>query len=271
MKLQRFWIAGKITAEHSFGSLFEVADTALLHQLKNVFRFKIGYELVVFDGDGQDHECLIREFLKDKIILEIKKSYPSRYMPDREIWLCASIIKKDNFEWIVGKATELGVSHIIPILSDRSEKKSLNMERLEKIVVEASEQSGRGNVPTIHQILKLEESIEYFKEARNSKHEARDKSEISSDKRSDESVDSRLARAEEGFQMLAFHTEGESVQGETLYKDKLIALFIGPEGGWSEKEVELFHKNNIPLKCLGKQVLRAETAAVVALSQFVFV
>ena len=264
MKLQRFWIAGKITAEHSFGSLFEVADTALLHQLKNVFRFKIGYELVVFDGDGQDHECLIREFLKDKIILEIKKSYPSRYMPDREIWLCASIIKKDNFEWIVGKATELGVSHIIPILSDRSEKKSLNMERLEKIVVEASEQSGRGNVPTIHQILKLEESIEYFKEARNSKHEARDKSEISRDKRSED-------RAEEGFQMLAFHTEGELFQDDILDKKKSIVLFIGPEGGWSEKEVELFHKNSIPLKCLGRQILRAETAAVVSLSQFVFV
>ena len=109
------------------------------------------------------------------------------------------------------------------------------MERLEKIVVEASEQSGRGNVPTIHQILKLEESIEYFKEARNSKHEARDKSEISSDKRSED-------RAEEGFQMLAFHTEGESFQDDILDKKKSIALFIGPEGGWSEKEVELFHK-----------------------------
>ena len=243
MKLQRFWIDGKISADNSLGGLFEVADTALLHQLKNVFRFKIGYEITVFDGDGQDHECLIREFLKDKIVLELKKSYPSRFIPDREIWLCASIIKKDNFEWTVEKATELGVSHIIPILSDRSEKKSLNIERLEKIIIEASEQSGRGNIPAVYPIMKLDEAIEYIM-----------KLQVSSGK----------------LQVLAFHTEGDPIQGSTLNKDKSIALFIGPEGGWSEKEVELFHKKNIRVTCLGKQVLRAETAAIASLAQFVF-
>jgi len=249
MKLQRFWIAGKISAEHSFGGLFEVSDLALLHQLKNVFRLKIGYEIVVFDGDGQDHECLIREFLKDKIILELKKSYVSRFMPTREIWLCASIIKKDNFEWIAEKATELGVSHIVPILSDRSEKKSLNMERLEKIIIEASEQSGRGNVPTIHPIVTLNEAIEHINQNRT-----RGTSEVPNQPR----------------EVLAFHTEGELFQDAVLDKGKSIALFIGPEGGWSEKEVELFHKENIDVACLGKQVLRAETAAVAVLSQFVF-
>ena len=243
MKLQRFWIAGKISAEHSFGGLFEVADTALLHQLKNVFRFKIGNAIVVFDGDGQDHECLIREFLKDKVIFELRKSYPSRFMSVLDIWLFASVIKKDKFEWIAEKATELGVSHIVPILSDRSEKKSLNMERLKKIVIEASEQSGRGNIPTVHPIIKIDESLEYLK------------SQVSSDK----------------LQVLAFHTEGmpahagELFQGDTLDKEKSTAVFIGPEGGWSEREVEWFHKENVQMKSLGKQVLRAETAAIAAM------
>jgi 16S rRNA (uracil1498-N3)-methyltransferase len=262
MKLQRFWIDGKITADHSFGGLFEVADLALLHQLKNVFRFKIGYEIVVFDGDGQDHECLIREFLKDKVILELKKSYPSRFMPVQEIWLCASIIKKDNFEWIVEKATELGVSHIIPILSDRSEKKSLNMERLEKIIVEASEQSGRGNIPRIHSIVKLEESIECVKKIPNSKLQVPKNNQIS--------ITNNQTETASNVQIMAFHTEGKLGAGATC-AEKPIALFIGPEGGWSEKEVSLFHNNNISLECLGKQVLRAETAAVAALAQFVFV
>jgi 16S rRNA (uracil1498-N3)-methyltransferase len=291
MKLQRFWIDGKITADHSFGGLFEVADLALLHQLKNVFRFKIGYEIVVFDGDGQDHECLIREFLKDKIILELKKSYASRFMPAREIWLCASIVKKDNFEWIVEKATELGVSHIVPILSDRSEKKSLNMERLEKIIIEASEQSGRGNIPRIHPIMKLEECVEYVKKIPNSKSfvipasrsevEAQAgillnnknlESSVTQDPRFRGDDNKRVSSKSQAIdiEMLAFHTEGESVQGSTLYKDKPVALFIGPEGGWSEKEVDLFHHSNIPLKCLGRQILRAETAAVAILAQIVF-
>src|ERR1035437_9510432 len=129
MRLHRFYVAGKIPPQ----GIFDVDDEGLLNQLKRVLRLKIGYEVTVFNGDGQDHECLINEFAKDKVILQIKRTYPSRYMPVYEIWLCAAVIKKDNFEWIVEKATELGVSHIIPILSDRSEKKSLNMERLEKI------------------------------------------------------------------------------------------------------------------------------------------
>jgi 16S rRNA (uracil1498-N3)-methyltransferase len=238
MKPHRFYVAGKIPPQ----GIFDVVDESLANQLKRVLRLKIGYEITVFNGDGQDHECFIKGFEKDKVVLQIKKPYPSRYMPARDIWLCASVIKKDNFEWIVEKATELGVSHIIPILSDRSEKKSLNIERLEKIIVEASEQSGRGNIPTICPIMKLNEAIEHIRH--------------------------KFARGTS--EVLTFHTEGELFQGSTLDKGKSIALFIGPEGGWSEKEVDLFHNNNIPLKCLGKQVLRAETAVVAALSNIVF-
>ena len=260
--MHRFYVAGKISTDNYIGGLFEVVDEALTNQLKKVLRFKIGYEITIFNGDGQDHECLIKGFEKDKVVLEIKKSGPSRYMPTRDIWLCAAVVKKDNFEWIVEKATELGVSHIIPILSERSEKKSLNMERLGKIIIEASEQSGRGNVPTIHPIIKLEESIDYVREITNSKSQVPKNNQIPRD--------NNQTGTDPEVSMLAFHTEGDSVRGATLYKDEPIALFIGPEGGWSEKEVELFHKEKVDVACLGRQVLRAETAAVVALAQFVF-
>jgi|ERR1035437_799465 16S rRNA (uracil1498-N3)-methyltransferase len=262
MKLQRFYVAGKIPSQ----GVLDVVDDGLLNQLKRVLRLKIGHEVTVFSGNGQDHECFIKGFEKDKVILEIKKSYSSRFMPAREIWLCASIIKKDNFEWIVEKATELGVSHIVPILSDRSEKKSLNMERLEKIIVEASEQSGRGDIPRIHPIVKLEESIEYIrsqiKKDPRIKNQDTSKSEIPNL--------SSILIEDSNVQMMAFHTEGESVQDDISYKDESIAFFIGPEGGWSEREVELFHKEDVPVKSLGKQVLRAETAAVAALARIVF-
>ncbi|MDR3558110.1 MAG: RsmE family RNA methyltransferase [Candidatus Pacebacteria bacterium] len=214
----------------------------LVDQLKKVFRLKTGDKIVVFHGDGQDYECLIKELIKDNVVLEIQKTYPSRFMPSREIWLCAAIIKKDNFEWIAEKATELGVSHIVPILSERSEKKSLNPERLQKIVIEASEQSGRGNVPIIQPIIGLEESFAYLKSQASGK----------------------------TFQMVAFHTEGEPLGSSALLESGHLAVFIGPEGGWSESEVELFHKENVPVKCLGRQVLRAETAAIAVLSKVVF-
>jgi 16S rRNA (uracil1498-N3)-methyltransferase len=247
MRLQRFYVAGGEPSKFSEG-VFDVVDENLVNQLKRVFRFKIGNEIIVFNGDGQDHECFIKGFKKDRVFLQINKSYPSRFIPSRGIWLCASIIKKDHFEWIVEKATELGVSNIIPILSDRSEKKSLNMERLLKIIVEASEQSGRGNIPTICPIMELGKAIEYvkpgFAEPREVKPEPRE--------------------------VLAFHTEWEPFRDMVLDKEKSIALFIGPEGGWSEKEVDLFHEKEVPMKSLGKQVLRAETAAIAALSRIVF-
>ncbi|OHA24952.1 MAG: hypothetical protein A3C79_03140 [Candidatus Taylorbacteria bacterium RIFCSPHIGHO2_02_FULL_45_28] len=130
------------------------------------------------------------------------------------------------------KATELGVTKIIPIMAERSEKKNLNEERLKKIAVEASEQSGRGTVPEIEVIISLEEAVQ------------------------------RLPR---GSTSVAFHTEGKPlplpIRGGTS------VLFIGPEGGWSPKEIEMFHANKIPIFTFGKQVLRSETAVVVTLAK----
>jgi len=236
MRLHRFYTKEKIPAQGGF----TIADKALVNQLKNVFKLRTGDSVIVFNGDGQDNECVIEGFLKDELSLKIQASIPSRFMPAREVWLCAAIVKKDNFEWIAEKATELGVTRILPIVSERSEKKSLNMERLQKIVIEASEQSGRGDVPKIEPILKLEEGLEYLKSQAP------------------------------GLQVVMFHTEGEIWQERAFNKDKSIAVFVGPEGGWSEREVELFHKDNVPVVCLGRQVLRAETAVVAILARIVF-
>ena len=245
MKLQRFYAAGKLPAKIEIGGAFELPDPDLVNQLKRVFRFHIGDTIVIFDGDGQDHECLIKEFGKESVTLEAVKSDPSRFMPvrdlGREIWLAAAVVKKDTFEWIAEKATELGVSHILPIMAERSEKKSLNMERLDKIVIEASEQSGRGDVPKIHPIISLEKSFQYMRSQ------------------------------DPSIQMIAFHTENSPGQSDSSLKDKANGIFIGPEGGWSEREVELFHEENIPVVCLGRQVLRAETAVVAALAKTVFI
>ena len=238
MRIHRFYVAGKIPPQGAFS----VIDEGLVNQLKKVLRLKIGCEITIFNGDGRDHECLISGFEKDRVVLEIKRSHASRFVPTRDVWLYAAVIKKDNFEWIVEKAAELGVSNIVPILSDRSEKKSLNMDRLSKIVIEASEQSGRGTVPAVHQIMSFGESIE------------------------------RLAqeRAKRTWLVLAFHTEGEPFRMGDDDKSKPAALFIGPEGGWSEHEVMSFHQAGVSVQCLGKQVLRAETAAVAVLAKVMF-
>lgn len=235
MRLHRFYVT------ESIGSKKEIAihSDELANQLSRVFRLKTGDRVVLFDGSGADFECTITDFGKSDqkaVTFSVEKKSESRSMPTRDICLYAAIVKKDTFEWIVEKATELGVTKIIPVMAERSEKKNLNEERLKKIAIEASEQSGRGTVPTIASIGDLSESLQSV-------------------------ADSHIAA-------LAFHLDGESFSAHASTGPT--ALFIGPEGGWSPEEVKMFHKHKVPVVSLGTQVLRAETAVVAALSLTVF-
>jgi 16S rRNA (uracil1498-N3)-methyltransferase len=149
-----------------------------------------------------------------------------------EVILFASLIKKDKFEWVLEKCTELGVSKFVPIISERSEKKDLNIERMRKIIKEASEQSERGFMPEICEPIELEEAL-----------------------------------ADIEYKAIALHLSGESFDDENLKIFSKLGLFVGPEGGWGEKDIKLFKNKNVPLVTLGTQVLRAETASMVVCSK----
>jgi len=244
MRLHRFYTTEDIGTK----TKLTIDSAELANQIRRVFRLKTGDSVILFNGTGFDYECKIDGFGESTIIstdsaisFSITGSQPSRYMPQRKIYLCAALVKKDTFEWITEKATELGVTDIIPIAAERSEKKALNEERLRKIAIEASEQSGRGATPMMHQIMGLGDAAAFLK------------------------------KENKDIEMIAFHTEGERyVQAEVGSNNNPLAVFIGPEGGWSEAEIELFHTNKIPVRCLGPQVLRTETAVVAALSMAVF-
>ena len=248
----------------------KIKSVELSNQIRKVFRLKLGDHVVLFDGSGFDYESSIEDYGNDFVTVKVLGAKQSRFMAGRgghgrdgfdgmcEVILCAGVVKKDTFEWIVEKATELGVSRVIPVMAERSEKKSLNMDRLRKIAVEASEQSGRGDVPEIGDIATLSEAVELSKK-----------------------VDVTTC----DIMNLAFHTEGEvfsvakmregliggsSSKSISKTKDVKMNIFIGPEGGWSPDEIELFHKHNIDIYSLGNQVLRSETAVVAALSLVMF-
>jgi 16S rRNA (uracil1498-N3)-methyltransferase len=149
--------------------------------------------------------------------------------------------QEDKMEWVVEKATELGVSKIIPIISERSEKKSINMERANKIAIEASEQSGRATIPEILEPVDL--STELLEEIKK-----------------------------RGFDLITLDTNSTSLlatrpNGSSGREERGDAIFIGPEGGWSDKELNLFADAGAQIYSLGKLTLRAETAAVAALSK----
>ena len=247
MRLHRFFIQDEepMEVDHDIG----VYNVDLLHQWKNVFRLRTGDKVILLDNSGMEYLATIRSLTKEKAELEIGESKAGLNIPSREIWLFAALVKKDNFEWILEKGTELGVSNFVPVVSERSEKKNLNMERAVKITREASEQSGRGILPRVHDIVTLEEIFD---------------------------PKAPIAAGIENVQLIAFHPEGKPFDTQ-LFKSpsrKLgagpmktpIGVFIGPEGGWSEKENDLFTAKNIPIFSLGPQILRAETAAIAVAS-----
>jgi len=225
----------------SEGKTVRIDEANLLHQWKNVFRLEKGDMVILLDNTGYEYaaeiqmlskkeaEVLIGEKkLADAVLVESARSAP-------EVWLHASLIKKDHFEWVLEKGTELGVRHFVPVLSERSEKKELNVERSEKIITEAAEQSGKGKLPVLHDIVSLSDAL------------------VELD-------------PHEKIEKIAFHLEGAHFSATEFKNKKDLALFIGPEGGWSEGDLALFAEHNIKLYSLGHQVLRAETAAIASVA-----
>lgn len=259
MRLHRFFI------EESLRNKKDIAifDENIIHQWKDVFRLRAGDKVILLDNSGFEYLSEITELHKSKCEVKIIEQTVVENIPKRNVTLFAALIKKDNYEWILEKGTEVGVSHFVPIISDRSEKKNLNMERAQKIIKEASEQSGRGMMPTISEpddlktILNNESSIDTI--------------EIGNEK--------SKPYFPNGLQMLAFDVGGElfdvsKIKSSAATKLNLpetdIGILIGPEGGWSEKELNLFKEKNIPIYSIGSQVLRAETAAIVIPALFLF-
>lgn len=207
-----------------------LTNPELLHQMSKVFRFKAGDTVILFDDTGRENVCEITLLTKKVAEFMVKESREGLASPAQKVTMYLSLIKKDNLEWVLQKGTELGVARFVPIISERSEKKDINMERARKIVVEATEQSGWASVPEIAEPVSLVSLLE----------------------NTDQTMET----------LVAFHTEGVAFKKDLLANKKLLGVLIGPEGGFSEKEIALFQSKNIPVYSLGQQTLRAETAGV---------
>jgi 16S rRNA (uracil1498-N3)-methyltransferase len=144
------------------------------------------------------------------------------------VYLFWSLLKKDKNEWVLQKCTELGVSHFVPIISDRTEKTGFDEGRALKIVQEAAEQCGRSDIPRIREPLGIDAIIQEYKD-----------------------------------KIVLYFAEQHHEQNAEDLVDQPCGIFVGPEGGWTEEEKQLLeshcHKLNI-----AEFTLRAETACVTA-------
>ncbi len=233
MRLHRFYIdkpLGEEIVVESAGS-----EKGVFHQMTNVFRFTSGDEVFLFSSHtkGTDFRYRITTVSKQSITFEPVSSSPN-ILPSVSLTLVMALVKKDTFETVVRQATELGVTRIIPVTASRSEKKNLNFERLSLIAQEATEQSGRGAIPTIS-------SLSTFKEALS----------LTQDEAS-------IIGSLHGISLTELRNNGFSKQN--------IALWVGPEGGWTEDEEKMAEECGFLSYKLTDTVLKADTAAVALLS-----
>lgn len=227
MKQHRFFVDTNLEK----GEDITLTDHGTFHQMKDVLRLRKGDSVVLLDGQGLEFHGVIKKFLPKEVIVskqELKKVSKTQKV---ELHLFASLIKKDKFEWVLQKATELGVTRITPIVSDRTEKLKLNMDRADKIVREASEQSERADVPFVDEPVSLAEA---------------------------------LSLCETSATVL--HLEGDPINVTQLRETGKVSLFVGPEGGWSEKDLNQFTHTSHEIVSMGDQVLRAETASIAGCS-----
>ncbi len=231
MKLHRFYIEPDTILRQTMW----LHDRGLLQQWNRVLRFRPGQELVLFDGVQHERIYRIISLNENEAELELVTE-TVRNLPKKEVFLFWSLLKRDKNDWVVQKCTELGVGHLVPIISARSEKKSLSdsqLERWHKIMIEATEQCGRSSLPSIRQPISL-----------------------------------RTALDEYTPKMATYWCERNTEQSpDSQLSEKTVGVFVGPEGGWSEEEKQQFKIYHLRKMNLHNFTLRAETACAVVVAQ----
>lgn len=216
-------------------SLKAITDRAQVHQIRDVLRAKVGDELLLWkSGEGVDYVFVITHMAPSRIEGVVSDASENDREPRARVSLYCSLLKRENFELVLQKAVEVGVGAIIPVTSARTIKARLNMDRARAIIQEAAEQSGRGVVPELHGVTSFDGALEHAKgNGRNCFYHW---DVIDSDTRN------------------VCSSEGRDRTG----------VFIGPEGGWTDVEVECARVSGCHITSLGSLTLRAETAAIVA-------
>ena len=225
----------RLFVDHTLGEAQSVPlNKDQAHYIFSVMRKSIGETILIFDGNNGEWEASIEEISKKSgVLFCIKQTKPQIMPPD--LWLFFSPLKKVRTDFIVEKATELGVAKIIPVQTEHTNADRIKLSRLSAHAIEAAEQCGGTYIPKIEELQKINEVLENFP------------------------PDRRLLFCDEKLQ-------ASEVNLENLKKGKW-AILVGPEGGFSEIERNYLKGLKFAFSIsLGPRILRADTAAVTAIS-----
>ena len=210
-------------------------DGNAAHYLLHVMRLKVGDAALLFDGASGEWLAEVSDARKRDIVLTVQRQTKTpEKIPD--FWLCAAPIKKARMEWMMEKATELGVAEIHPVLTRRSVVDKVKADRLTAQMIEAAEQCGRTSLPILYDTCNLKAFLKDFPAERT------------------------LFFADEVY---AREAGGAPFAEAIAAHSGPAALLIGPEGGFddSEREAIRAHSQAVPVS-LGPRILRAESAAI---------
>ena len=212
-------------------------DQGQANYLGNVMRLGEGAELLVFDGGSGEWLARVAEAGKKRMMLSVERqTREPEIIPD--VWLAFTPVKRSQTDWLVEKATELGVAKLLPVMTRRTIAERVKMERLEAISIEAAEQCGRTRLPEIDEPQPLTRFLEQRDRART----------------------------------LYFADEAGGEPPASAFKPGPAIILTGPEGGFTgEERIAIRAAPNTGPISLGPRILRAETAALAALAAYMTV
>lgn len=207
-----------------------IDDADLAHQMRSVLKLEPGETVIIGDGTGAEVHCRIVSYERHAVIVEGMAIGRNPNEPARKVTLYCAVLKADHFELAAQKAVEVGASRIVPVRTAHTVKLNLRQDRIQRIVREAAELSERGMIPEVTEVQDLDR------------------------------VWNDAGRNDVNY---FFHPSGTTFAG-VAKSVRTAGVFVGPEGGWEEREVERAHDLGMRVASLGGIILRAETAAVVA-------
>lgn len=207
-----------------------VIDGNSAHYLLNVMRLKVGDPILLFDNLSGEWLAVVADTAKRSLTLRIERQTRAiEQVPD--LWLCFAPVKKARLDWIIEKATELGVARLQPVITERTIVERIKQERLEAQIVEACEQCGRTALPTLAEPVKLPQLLKDWPADR----------------------------------ALLFADEAGGVPLAEVAAPAPAAILTGPEGGFTARERDMLVTHaSVHRIALGPRILRAETAAIAA-------
>ncbi len=208
-------------------------DAKQANYLGNVLRLGAGSELLVFDDLSGEWMARIAEAGKRRMTLSVeRKTREPESIPD--VWLAFAPVKRAQTDWLVEKATELGAARLVPVMTQRTIAERVRLDRLESIAIEATEQCGRTRVPQIVEPVQLRRFVEELDPSRH----------------------------------FYFADESGGEPMSSAFREGPAIILVGPEGGFADEERAFVRGAGANPISLGPRILRAETAALAALSAY---